>query len=195
MDGERTMYNNAFPMRFAGPHQAVSADADPINSRRNDDAGGALDVTYQDHVRYTEVLPDIDRLCRLATERRNESEGDWRQCWEDCRFKFDQWRDLMRKDLSNNVKGATGITAANLGHDYRAFLSLDERCPRPHLQARLMIRSVDAANASFNDDDVPLEPTAPSMPSSWFDAHGVAWPPSDFSDRKAPSLDRTASRP
>lgn len=204
------MWNDSFVARFAGPYRAQTMQDDLDECR----VGGAssrhcLDVGCHDRVDYARVLPEVDRLCRSTARYRDQSSGrssgrssdpsngDWQRQWNQCAFVWDQWATLIRSDLEafqRNMGGATsatGITASNLGHDYRAFLALESRwlrsSRRPPLPESWLVEaerpSTPRPPMSLTGSPLPsrLVPSAPPLSMPWMDDLGVAWPPSSVS--------------
>lgn len=172
------MWNDRFDARFAGPYRAEALQGDLAEggaaSAATTSSRHCLDVGPRDHVDYERVLPHVDRLCRSAARYRAEAGGEWQRRWNDCVFNWEQWATLIRSDLhdyrsplAGNRKerggaiGATGITAGNLGHDYRNFLALEAQWLRssrpPALPATRLIEA-----------ERPSTPRPSSLQSSTF---------------------------
>lgn len=235
------MWNDSFSARFAGPYRSEAAQdpVDERGAGARPSRHG-LDVGYHDRVDYERVLPLVEQLCRRTARYREQSSEQssgpsadgWHRQWNQCAFVWDQWAASMRSDLAHlgrrtgsakgergvgdirdvgGALGATGITANNLGCDYRAFADLEARWLRA-TQARTVPVSPPAgagrpalaqpSMASMRSTGPhfpphfppPLVPTAPPLSMPWMDDMGVAWPPSSVSGQD-PSPGRSSWRP
>ncbi|WP_157522086.1 hypothetical protein [Mitsuaria sp. 7] len=196
------MWNDSFNVRFAGPYRSEVMQ-DDLDECRGGSAPSrhCLDVGHHDRVDYRRVLPHVDRLCQGAARYRDRSSGEWQRQWNDCVFRWDQWAALIRSDREGyqrelgGARGATGVTASNLGHDYRAFLALEARwlrCASPSaLPAPLLS---DAGRRSTGRPSMPSITTAcssaliPSAPPLSMDSIATPLPPRLIPSAPPPSI-------